>query len=139
MVKTRVPDLGGLEIPMDTWTRPFWEAASREELRLPRCASCGTFRWPPGPFCPACSSQDLDWVEAGPARLYSFTIVHRGADDHGEPIAIAPGLVEFAEAGGLRIMAAIVDSEAEELCVDAPLTLAWRKAGEARVPVFKLA
>ena len=59
---TSAPDIRGLEVPTDAWTQPFWDAAAQGHLRFPRCAECGRFRWPPGPFCPACQSQAVQWV-----------------------------------------------------------------------------
>lgn len=135
---TSAPDISGLDIPTDQWTRPFWDAAARRELKLPRCGSCGTHRWPPGPFCPQCRSQEVEWAPAGPAFLYSYTILRQPAADPADPVrVIVPGLVEFPQAGGLRIMAAIVDSPVESIAIGAPLTLGWTQKGETNVPVFR--
>lgn len=139
MAKLSAPDFPDLEIPMNRWTEPFWQAAALRELKLPRCGECETFRWPPGPFCPNCSSQAVEWVPAGAARLYSYTIVRRGADENGAEIVTAPGLVEFPASGGVRIMAAIVGCEPSELRTDAPLRLDWGEAGGRVVPVFMVA
>ena len=32
------PDVSGLEIPIDSWTQPFWDAAAEGKLLLPRSA-----------------------------------------------------------------------------------------------------
>src|SRR5437868_5490484 len=103
------PDVSALEIPMDAWTRPFWAGAEGGKLLLPRCAACHRFRWPPGPFCPHCQSQSIEWVASGIARIYSFTIV-RARVDNGEPPLHVPALIEFPAAGGIRLPAAIVDT-----------------------------
>ena len=44
------PDFSELEIPMDAWSEPFWQAGSEGRVIMPRCTSCGTFRWPAGPL-----------------------------------------------------------------------------------------
>ncbi|MEJ5979514.1 zinc ribbon domain-containing protein [Novosphingobium sp. PS1R-30] len=132
------PDISRLEIPVDPWTQPFWDATARGELRLPRCASCQIFRWPPGPFCPECQSQAVDWAAAGRALLYSFTIVRqRDLSDDGPGRLVIPGLVEFPDAGGIRIMAAIL-ARAEAVAIGARLVLGWTPHGDMKVPVFTL-
>lgn len=132
------PDLGRYsEIPMDGWTRPFWDAAARKALVLPRCGDCGSFRWPPGPFCPKCRSQVLDWVPAGRARLYSFTVVRQKPQGQGDAARhVAPGLVEFPACGGVRLMAAIIDTPREQIRIGADLDLRWTDFAGFCVPQF---
>ena len=131
------PDLSALEIPIDTWTAPFWTAASEGRLQLPRCAVCHRFRWPPGPFCPHCQSQHTEWCEPGVARIYSFTIVHVMGED-GETRVQVPALIEFPDADGVRLLAAIVDTAGSELRVGAALKLGWSQAANAKAPVFSV-
>jgi uncharacterized protein len=134
---TSAPNIHEIGIPKDQWTEPFWQATARGELTLPRCASCKTHRWPPGPFCPECRSQEVEWVPAGPAILYSYTVVRQPAPD-GEMKVIAPSLVEFPQAGGVRIVAAIVDTPLDSIAIGASLTLQWNRSGEDNVPVFSI-
>lgn len=136
---TSAPDISRFEIPMNVWTEPFWQAAADERLVLPRCRSCGTHRWPPGPFCSSCRSQAVDWVPAGRAELYSYTILRPPAAAPEKPgPVIAPGLVAFPEAGGVRIMAAIVDSPVDAIRIGAPLILGWSAKDDTKVPVFSV-
>ena len=135
---TSAPDVSGFEVPIDAWTEPFWTAAAEGELRLVRCGDCRRYRWPPGPFCPHCQSQRTEWTPAGPARIYSFTIVREAAGD-GAPQVHAPALVEFPDAHGVRLMAAIVDAPVQAIRIGAALTLAWSPAANAQIPVFRLA
>jgi uncharacterized OB-fold protein len=44
--------------------RPFWEAAKRHELVLPRCRECGHVWFPPYLSCNRCLSSDREWVRA---------------------------------------------------------------------------
>lgn len=135
------PDVSGIEVPIDAWTEPFWAAAAEGELRLVRCAGCRRYRWPPGPFCPHCQSQQTEWTPAGPARLYSFTVVREAArDDRAAQVQVqVPALVEFPDADGVRLVAAIVDAPLDQIRIGAALTLAWSQAANARIPVFRLA
>jgi len=55
---------------------PFWEWCRRHELRLPRCADCGAFRFPPRPRCPECRSTEHSWDPvAGTGTVASYTVV----------------------------------------------------------------
>ena len=51
---------------------------------------------------------------------------------------VVPGLVEFPEAGGMRFVAAIVDSEVDRIEIGAPLTVGWTPKEETNVPVFSI-
>lgn len=135
---TTAPDIGALEIPTDAWTQPFWDAAAKRDLLLPRCGDCGRFRWPPGPFCPACQSQSVQWVAPGAARIYSYTVLREPAGEDRPARLIAPALVEFAGADNVRLLAAIVDTALDDIRVGAKLALQWTAAGDTAVPVFRV-
>jgi|TARA_B100001964_G_scaffold241872_1_gene315289 hypothetical protein len=56
-------------------TRPFWEAAKRQQLLLQKCQHCSTFNFLPKPWCIECGSRELVWTEAKPfGTVYSFTV-----------------------------------------------------------------
>lgn len=58
--------------------RPFWEAAKRHELRVPKCRECGNIHFPPGGMCPKCLSVDLDWVKlSGKGKVWSWVVFHQ--------------------------------------------------------------
>jgi uncharacterized OB-fold protein len=44
--------------------RPFWEAAKRHELVLPRCMECGHIWFPPYANCQRCLSPRREFVRA---------------------------------------------------------------------------
>ena len=79
-------------------TQPFWDAAQREELQIQRCRACDRFYFYPRPFCPACFSQDVEWVRAsGRATLVSYVINHRPVPGWEEDAPYAIALVELEE------------------------------------------
>ena len=82
------PDIAQLVVPADAWTLPFWDAARDHRLILPNCGVCGRYRWPPGPFCPACHSQAVVWADAG----YGFGL--------GFSVRKEPGLAEWPGSAG---------------------------------------
>jgi uncharacterized OB-fold protein len=138
-VKSVCPDCSSLEIPADLWTQPFWDAAAAHTLLMPRCGDCGRFRWPPGPFCPACHSQRVEWVPPGRARIYSFTLIPESVKEAGQaPRVLAPALVEFDDAPGVRLVASIVDAPLDVITIGAELKVGWIQAADAAVPVFRM-
>ena len=68
------------------WPRPdpavaddarFWSYVAAGELRLQRCAACGTFRHPPRPVCARCGATGAEWVPSpGTGEVWSYTVVH---------------------------------------------------------------
>lgn len=136
---SQAPEVATLDVPIDQWTQPFWDAAASGELKLPACAECGRFRWPPGPFCPECHAQATEWHNAGPARIYSFTVVREASRREGEPAKLlVPALVEFPAADGVRLLGAIADAPVAALRIGSELTIDWMKTANVQVPLFRL-
>ena len=59
-------------------SEPFWNALRERKLVLPYCSDCGVPHLPPGPVCPACFSDRLEWRPAsGRGRISTWTVVHK--------------------------------------------------------------
>lgn len=57
---------------------PFWDGCRRHELVLPFCQACDKPHLPPGPVCPFCFGDRLDWRKAsGRGIVTTFTVVHQ--------------------------------------------------------------
>lgn len=139
-VRSISPDLSAFEVPWDAWSKPFWDAAAERRLLAPRCGDCGTFRWPAGPFCPHCRSQQVEWVAPGQGRIYSFTVLPvRTEAEVAAPQFRIPALIEFDEAPGVRLVASLVDAAVEQVAIGAKVEVDWLPAANATVPVFRLA
>lgn len=138
--KSIARDVSRLEIVMDTWTQPFWQAAEERRLVVPRCDDCGHFRWPPGPFCPECRSQATSWVSPSDGEVYSFTVLPVRREAAGEPEGeYVPVLIRFPEAGGIVLLGSLVDAPLDAIPIGAPVTIEWLRAANTNVPAFKLA
>jgi len=102
-------------------TRHFWEGCKAGELRLQRCCACAMTYFPPRPFCPGCTSRDVEvFAASGKATLYSYVINHRPRPDMGkEPHSIA--IITLEE--GPRMLTNIVNcpQTPEALQLDMPL------------------
>jgi uncharacterized protein len=103
------------------FTRPFWEAAQRHELVLPRCTMCDHLFFYPRSECPRCFSANVEWAPvSGRGRLHSYTVVYQPAhaafrDDAPHVYAI----VQLDE--GPRMVSNVVQCDLEALRVDMPL------------------
>ncbi len=117
----------------------FWEGTKAGELRVQRCASCGTLRHPPGPSCPACHALRRDFVVAsGRGTVHSY-VVHRHPPVPGREVPFVLVLVDLDE--GVRMVGELLDASPDDeveigatvrvemVTVDDDLTLpAWRLA-----------
>jgi uncharacterized OB-fold protein len=122
----KAPPQALFELVVDQWTEPFWQAAAAHRLVVPRCHQCDAYRMPPTPFCPACRSQEIDWIEmSSEAELYSYTVVTRAILPGTESsIPYVPAIISLPGTG-VRLVSNVVDVAIEDLHVGMPLTLVW--------------
>lgn len=118
-------------------TQHYWDGAREGELRLQRCKSCAQAYFPPRPFCPECSSRDVEVFKAtGKGTLYSYVINHLKSPGYEPPFAIA--VVELEE--GPRLMANILDcpQTPEALVLDMALEVTFERLNdEITLPQFR--
>lgn len=98
---------------------PFWEYASRGELRVQACAApaCGALRFPPRPCCPQCGSFDSEWRRmSGRGRIWSYVLPHPPLlPGYAEQAPYNAVVVELADAPRIRLVGNVVAAP------DAPL------------------
>ena len=117
----------------DPLMAPYWEAAAEHRLVVQRCSGCGRHQFYPRPFCLACQSDDVVWVEAaGTGTVYSQTTTRlQVLPELPPPYVVA--LVELDE--GPRLVTNIVDGQA---AIGERVELAWRdRADGPPLPVFR--
>ncbi|WP_340151337.1 Zn-ribbon domain-containing OB-fold protein [uncultured Sneathiella sp.] len=117
----------------------YWENCTQKKLTFQRCGSCKTFRHPPGPFCPHCQSDQIEWVEAPEeGELFSYTVIHHPAHPAvRERVPYNVALVGFPTMGGVRIVSNVIDAEPDELQIGMKLKLIWGQAGNGQtIPLF---
>lgn len=98
-----------IEVQESPESRPFWEAARRHRLELPRCNRCGQSWFPPSCLCPNCLSDDFRWEEvSGRGRVHSFVVFHRTYHPAFAPrVPYIVAVVELDE--GPRMLTNLVD------------------------------
>ncbi len=107
-------------------TQPFWDAAKRHELVIPRCARCNSYFWYPRPACPSCLREGWEWAPvSGRGRLHTYTVVRQPGNPNFEPdVPYAYAVVQLEE--GVRMVTNIVDCEIPDgLAVDMPLEVSY--------------
>ncbi len=117
-------------------TKHFWDGIAEGELRLQRCRACESTYFPPQPYCPHCTSDDVDVVRSsGRGVLYSYVISHLSPPGFEAPYVI--GVVELEE--GPRLLTTIVDvaPEPDLLPLDLPVEVVYQAVGEFTLPLFR--
>jgi len=132
------PDVIGLT--PNEWTEPFWRATAEHRLVVPRCTACGTFRFQPTPFCPACRNQDVEWVEHdGRGTVYSFTVIrHAVIPQVKEALPLIAAVVELPNTNGCRVIGNIVDCEPQDVRIGDAVNVDWYDVRDGTtIPVFR--
>ena len=81
---------------------------------LPRCGACGTYRFPPTPFCWHCRAEEVDWIEHdGHGEVYSFTVIrHAVIPPVADALPLIAAVVELPDTDGCRLVGNVVDCRA---------------------------
>lgn len=118
-------------------TQHFWDGLQDRELRLQRCAACAHVYYPPRPFCPDCSSREVEVFNAsGKGKLASYVINHRPHPAWDAPYSIA--IVELEE--GPRMATNIVNcpQTPEALAIDMPVEIVFEAVSDdITLPLFQ--
>ncbi len=116
----------------DPTTEAFWQACFERKLLIQKCASCGHHQFYPRPFCLACESDDVSWIESsGSGTVYSVTTVRVPVTDELPPPYLL-ALVDLDE--GVRLLSNV---EGSELRIGERVSLAWRERPKLPpLPVF---
>jgi uncharacterized OB-fold protein len=128
---------------------PFWAAAKKNRLVAQKCGACGRLRLPPHPFCSACRSESVDWVDlSGRGRLWSFIVHHGPTLPAYQPFAPFPVIVvELDEDRRLRLTGNIVASEGAainsldpaRLKIGMPLRVTFQQVDDVTLPYWMAA
>jgi len=110
-------------------TEPFFTALRGKKFISTRCSKCAKISFPPRLICPACGSDQREWVElSGRGTLYAFTrnrIVPRGL------IPEAPYLTAMVDlAEGPRILTRLENAVFEELTIGQPVRVGYKPLSE---------
>lgn len=125
--------------PGDAAAAPYWDAASRHELVLPRCNGCGLVFFPPREHCPGCWSGELSWQPAsGRGSVWTFTEVHVAFydDTWADDVPYVVAVIELDE--GPRLLANLVEPDMDRLSVGDRVEVTFEDRSEGlSLPMFR--
>ncbi len=119
---------------------PFWEAANERTLSTPKCRACGERHFPPGPVCPECLSNDLEWVPVtGRGKLVSWVVFHQVYwEEVREDMPYLVATVDLDE--GIRLITSLTGAAAEYPVYGMPLRVNYLENTYGQLlPVFEAA
>jgi uncharacterized protein len=122
--------------PLDDDNREFWTSGATGELRLPYCAVCSRWNFPPVLRCPGCSGQAAYAPVSGKGRVFTYTVNYYPFNPE-VPVPYVIAIVELVEQEGLRFMANVVNCPIESVSIDMPVRVIFEQQGEVFVPLFE--
>lgn len=111
-----LPDTAGADAP-------FWQGLRKRELRVQRCAGCGTHRFPAARTCPRCRSDRSEWTAVEPTGVIeTWCVFHRAYFD-GLPVPYT--VIQVRLDCGVRLFSNPVDVETNALRIGLPVEAAF--------------
>lgn len=99
--------LPNVEVATTPDSQRFWQELAEGRFTIPWCAECDTWVWHPRTVCPRClSTVDVERTLSGKGEVYSFSVVHRGAEGFEKVVPYV--LAYVAMEGGPTVLANIV-------------------------------
>jgi uncharacterized OB-fold protein len=122
--------------PLDDDNREFWTSGATGELRLPRCATCDRWIFPPSRRCPHCGGPAAYAPLSGRGRVFTYTVNHHRF--HPEvPVPYVIAIVELVEQDGLRFTTDLVHCPVEAVTIGLPVRVVFEQQGQVFVPLFE--
>ena len=117
----------------------YWDGAKRGELLVQRCSSCAQLQFPPDVACVHCQSQGLEpEAVSGRGQVWSYCRVERlFHEGFADALPYVVALVELDEQPGLRILANVVEADADDIAVGLPVEVVFEDRGEVVLPQFR--
>ena len=117
---------------------PYWAGARAGKLLIRKCKDCGTLHFMPRYLCPACWSNNLEWVQAaGRGTVHSFTEIRRASDPaFADKVPYVVALIDLEE--GTRIVSNLCEIEADDVTIGLPVEAFIRKFDNGvALPLFR--
>jgi uncharacterized OB-fold protein len=123
---------------LDEESKGYWEACRRHELVVQRCRACGTLRHYPRALCPACLSDETEWLRcSGRGTVYTFTVTYQNqAPGFRDALPYVLAYVELEE--GVRLLTNIVDCAVGDVRIGQAVEVVWDDVTpDVTLPTFK--
>jgi uncharacterized OB-fold protein len=129
------------DVAVDHVNKHFYRGLLHKEVRLNRCADCGTWHHRPKPICPSCWSKNLVATPiAGTGTIHLLILLHQGPPaegvDYSTPHPVAT--VELDEQEGLRFTSAVEGADLDTLAIGDRVRLDWITRNDRPYPVWRV-
>ncbi|MFB0515688.1 MAG: Zn-ribbon domain-containing OB-fold protein [Candidatus Neomarinimicrobiota bacterium] len=105
------------------------EIPQRYRLEAQKCTRCGKIHFPPRLICSACHSRELEAITLPrQGKVLTWTVIHVPPANFSLEAPYIIAIVELE--GGARLTCQVVDCDPDELAVDAPVELVFRRIKE---------
>jgi uncharacterized protein len=121
---------------LDDDSREFWTAGASGALRLPFCASCVRWNFPPSLRCQSCGGVAEYRTLSGKGRVFSYTINHYRFNP-AVPVPYLIAIVELVEQEGLRFTTNVVNCPPDNIAIGMGVRVLFEQQAEVFVPVFE--
>jgi uncharacterized protein len=122
--------------PLDDGNREFWTGGATGQLRLPFCAACSRWIFPPVLRCPGCLDPAVYAAVSGRGRVFTYTVNHHPFNPE-VPVPYVIAIVELVEQVGLRFTTDIVNCPIDSVSMDMPVRVVFEQQGDVFVPLFE--
>ena len=117
-------------------TAPLWDGFKARQLRLPWCLDCERAHLPPGPLCPFCLGERVEWRPAsGDGKLVTWVVERRRWFAEFDP-PYAVGHVELKEGPRLVVSLEMSDLNAFRGGVPGKVEF-WDAPNGMTLPLFR--
>jgi uncharacterized OB-fold protein len=116
----------------------FWAFVAAGELRIQRCADCGTHRHPPRPVCAACGSTATEWAAtSGRGEVWASTVIHPPTlPAFASRTPYGAVVVRLEE--GVFVVGNVLDCPADDVTIGMPVDVAITEVEDGlRLPLFR--
>lgn len=119
--------------------QPFWDAAARGGLALPRCPECSVWQWYPTSGCPCGHPGGVEWRDVrGTGTIHTFTRVERDFLPSGSAAPYTVALVDLDDAPGVRLVTDLVGPGSHEPRIGDRVVLSPTVFDTHTLPTFRL-
>jgi len=122
--------------PLDDDNREFWTGGATGQLRLPFCAACSRWIFPPLLRCRDCLGPAVYVPVSGKGRVFTYTVNHYPFNPE-VPVPYVIAIVELVEQEGLRFTTDIVNCPIDSVSIDMPVRVVFEQHGDVFVPLFE--
>ena len=105
------------------------EIPQRYRLEAGKCMQCGKVHFPPRLICDACQSREFEQIMLSRVgKILTWTIIHVSPANFNLETPYIIAIVELEN--NVRLTCQVVDCDPEELAVEAPVEMVFRRIQE---------